>query len=179
VSSDLKPLSYVVLAIVGERGASAYEIVQVAERTQRLYWAGAASKLYAEPKQLAERGYLDSELLPGKRRSRPHYTLTSAGRDALEEWLGRPSTFPRIQSEAAIRIFAADLAPDGRVAESLRAMRGDIAALAVAIDARDDRPSAFPERERNVRLMRSLARRLLDAHREWIDEVEAELEARR
>jgi DNA-binding PadR family transcriptional regulator len=168
-----------VLAIVGERGASAYEIVQVAERAQRLYWAGAASKLYAEPKRLAERGYLASEVQPGKRRPRPHYTLTSRGRDALEGWLGQPSTFPRIQSEAAIRVFAADLAPEGRVIESVRAMRADIDALTVAIDARDERPPVFPERERNVKLMRSLARRLLDAHREWIEEVERQLEVDR
>lgn len=56
-------------------------------------------------------------------------------------------------------------------------MREDLAALTVAIDARDQRPPQFPERERRVKLMRSLARRLLEAHREWIDEAESQLEA--
>lgn len=55
-------------------------------------------------------------------------------------------------------------------------MREDLAALTVAIDARE-RPPQFPERERRVKLMRSLARRLLEAHREWIDEAESQLEA--
>src|SRR5437763_9829012 len=109
MSNELTPLSYVVLAIVGRDGASAYEIVQVAERTQRLYWAGAASKMYAEPKRLAELGYLRSQLRRGKRRERPHYSLTARGRRALQEWLARPSTLPRIQSEATIRVFASDL----------------------------------------------------------------------
>jgi DNA-binding PadR family transcriptional regulator len=176
MSRPLTPLSFAVLAIVGEQGASAYEIVQVAERTQRLYWAGAASKLYAEPKRLAERGYLASELQRGTRRPRPHYTLTPKGRTALEEWLAEPSTFPRIQNEAVIRVFAADLAPDNRVLESVRAMRDDIADLLAAIDTRDQLPPVFPERQRHVALMRSLSRRLLEAHLDWIDEVERELQ---
>jgi len=29
-----------------------------------------------------------------------YYTLTDKGLAALREWLGRPSSFPRIQSEA-------------------------------------------------------------------------------
>ena len=179
MSSPLAPLSYIVLAIVGEQGASAYEIVQVAERAQRLYWAGAASKLYAEPKRLAERGYLQSELQPGKPRPRPYYTLTLKGRDALEQWLAEPSTFPRIQNEAAIRIFAANLAPDDRALDSVRAMRDDLGDLLAALDTRDERPPVFPQRQRNVALMRSLARRLLQAHLDWIEDVERELQPKR
>jgi hypothetical protein len=34
---------------------------------------------------------------------------------------------------------------------------------------------AFPHRERYLRLEHSLARRLLQAHLDWIDEVEREL----
>jgi PadR family transcriptional regulator, regulatory protein AphA len=175
MSNELTPLSFAVLAIVGDEGASAYEIVQVAERVQRLYWAGAASKLYAEPKRLERLGYLISEPRQGKRRQRPHYTLTERGRTALEDWLGSPSTFSRIQSEAALRVFAQSLAPDGRVLDSLRAMREDISALTSAIDSRDAAPAAFPDRQEEVALMRSLARRLLRAHLEWVEEVEATL----
>lgn len=175
MSSELTPVSFVVLALVGRDGASAYEIAQVAERTQRLYWAGSASKMYSEPPRLEQLGYLTSELRQGKRRERPHYTLTEKGLTALQDWLGEPSTFPRIQSEATIRVFASDLAPDGRVLDSLQAMRTDLQELLGAIDARDALPPVFPERQEQVALMRSLARRLLEAHLDWIKEVEAAL----
>lgn len=178
MSSELTSLSYVVLAMVGRHGASAYELVQMAESGQRLFWAGGASKIYAEPKRLAALGYLDAELRPGKRRARPHYTLTDSGLASLREWLGLVSPFPRIQSEAAIRVLAADLAPDGRVAESLQAMRREIDELLEEIDRAEERAEALPHRATQLAVMRSLARRLLQAHLEWIDEAAAALTLR-
>jgi hypothetical protein len=46
------------------------------------------------------------------------------------------------------------------------------------IDADERRASSFPHRERQLlSLVRSLGRRLLQAHVEWLDEVERELPA--
>jgi hypothetical protein len=39
----------------------------------------------------------------------------------------------------------------------------------------DRRRGTIPHRERQLRLVRSLGRKLLQAHLEWIDEVEQEL----
>src|SRR6266508_4285944 len=112
--NELNPLSYVILTLIGRNGAGAHDLVQMARRGQRLYWAGAASKMYAEPKRLESLGYLRSRREPGKTRERTHYTLTEKGLTALDEWLARPSPFPRIQSEAAVRVQASDLASDPR-----------------------------------------------------------------
>ena len=123
----LTGLSYVVLTLIGRNGASAHDLVQMARRGQRLYWAGAASKMYAEPKRLEQLGYLRSRKEPGKTRERTYYTLTQNGYAALDEWLMRPSPFPKIQSEAAIRIQASDLATDlDKVSVSIAAMRAEI-----------------------------------------------------
>ena len=65
-SNDLNPLSYVVMTLIGRNGAGAHDLVQMARRGQRLYWAGAASKMYAEPKRLEQLGYLRSRKEPGK-----------------------------------------------------------------------------------------------------------------
>jgi hypothetical protein len=47
----------------------------------------------------------------------------------------RPSSFPRVQSDAVARVLASDLAEDERVVvESLRAMRKETAELAAGID---------------------------------------------
>src|SRR6266542_3479337 len=113
-SDGLNGLSYVVLTLIGRNGASAHDLVQMARRGQRLYWAGAESKMYAEPKRLESLGYLRSRREPGKARERTYYTLTENGFAAADEWLTRPSSFPRIQSEAALRVHASDLATDVR-----------------------------------------------------------------
>ena len=176
MSSNLNPLSYVVLALIGRNGASAHELVQMARSGQRLHYSGAASKIYAEPKRLARLGYVAARKEPGRTRERTFYTLTERGLAALQEWLARPSSFPRIQNEAAARVLASDLAEDPRaVAESVKAIRAEIEEQRLLLEAAESHASTLPHRERQLRLVRSLGRRLLDAHDDWIDEVEREL----
>jgi hypothetical protein len=99
--------------------------------------------------------------------------LTDKGLHSLQDWLARPSRFPRIQSEAAIRIQASDLADDPAVVlESFKPLRAEIEELSALLDASEQRESAFPHREDQLRLLRSLGRRILQAHLEWLDEVE-------
>jgi DNA-binding PadR family transcriptional regulator len=175
-SDPLNGMSYVVLTLIGRNGASAHELVLMARRGQRLYWAGAESKIYAEPKRLERLGYLDSRREPGKTRERTYYTLTEKGLRALEEWLARPSAFPRIQSEAALRVQASDLARDPKaVAASISAMRAEIDEQERLLEEGERRAPMFPHRQLQLRLLRALGRRLLDAHAAWIEEVEAEL----
>jgi PadR family transcriptional regulator, regulatory protein AphA len=176
MSRELTSLSYVVLALVGRGGAAPHDLVRMARGGQRLYYAGAASKIYEQPKRLERLGYVRSEKRPGKTRERTYYMLTDKGLAALREWLGRPSAFPRIQSEAVARVLSSDLADDERVvAESLRALREEIAELSAGIDEDERRAPSIPHRARQLKLVRSLGRRLLRAHLEWIDEVEEEL----
>lgn len=176
MSSELTPLSYVVLALVGRDGAAAHDLVRMARGGQRLYYAGAASKIYEQPKRLERLGYVRSEKRPGKTRERTYYTLTEKGLAALREWLARPSSFPRIQSEAVARVLASDLSEDERVvAGSLQTLRQEIAELAAGIDEDERHALSIPHRERQLKLVRSLGRRLLQAHLDWIDEVEREL----
>lgn len=178
MSSELTPLSYVVLALVGREGAAPHDLVRMTREGQRLYYAGAASKIYEQPKRLERLGYLRSEKRPGKTRERTYYTLTEKGLAALRGWIAQPCPFPRIQSEAAIRVQASDLAEDpGDVMKSLRALRDEIAELEDILVEAEVRHRAVPHRERQLKLLRSLGRRVLRAHLEWIDEVEHELEA--
>jgi DNA-binding PadR family transcriptional regulator len=178
MSRELTPLSYVVLALIGRGGAAPHDLVRMARGGQRLYYAGAASKIYEQPKRLERLGYVRSEKRPGKTTERTYYTLTEKGLAALREWHAQPSSFPRIQSEAVARVLSSDLAEDEHVVgESVGAMREEIAQLSAGIDEDERRAASIPHRERQLKLVRSLGRRLLEAHREWIDEVEREFGA--
>jgi DNA-binding PadR family transcriptional regulator len=176
MSNELTDLSYVVMNLIGRDGAGPHDLVQMARRGQRLYWAGAESKIYEQPKKLEKLGYLKSERTAGKTRQRTHYRLTKKGVRALQEWLAMPSHFPRIQSEAAIRVQASDLAKDPSVIlQSLEPLRHDIAELSAILDESERREPQFPHRKSQLKLLHSLGRRILRAHLEWIDEVEEEL----
>jgi DNA-binding PadR family transcriptional regulator len=163
--------------LIGRDGAGPHDLVQMARRGQRLYWAGAESKIYAEPKRLRHLGYLTAEKTPGKTRERTHYRLTKKGLRALQEWLALPSHFPRIQNEAAIRVQASDLADDPTVLlDGLRQLHDEIVELSAILDESERRESQFPHRRRQLKLLHSLGRRILQVHLEWIDEVRRELQ---
>ena len=142
----------------------------------RVYWEAAPSQWYAEPKRLAEHGYLEAHKAPGRTRERTHYTLTDRGREALEEWVRTPAPLPRIQNESVVRLLAADLVAPAAVLEGLRAMRGEIDAARAQINVGRERwAPALPHRAHLLEVNHEYAERLLTLQREWLDAAEAVL----
>jgi DNA-binding PadR family transcriptional regulator len=176
MSSDpkLTPFSYAVLVLVGEGGAGPHDLVRMM-RTGRVYWAASESQWYAEPKRLERLGLLRSRKEPGRTHQRTHYELTEAGRGVLRAWASTPVGFPRIQNEPILRVLAADLVGEQATLQGLSALRDEIDELSASLDAADVEAGRLPHRERYLRLNHRLARRVVDAHRNWLDEVEREL----
>jgi DNA-binding PadR family transcriptional regulator len=173
-STGLTSFSHVVLALVGDGGAGPHDLVQMA-RQGRIYADFADSQWYAEPKRLERLGYLRSRKEPGRTRPRTRYTLTDEGREALRQWMREPARFSRIQMEPAWRLLAADLTGEEAVLESLRPLRDEIADLLARLDVAEAVARTIPSRERYLMLNHRLARRILEAHADWLDEVEREL----
>jgi PadR family transcriptional regulator AphA len=170
----LTPFSYVVLTLVGRGGAGPHDLVRMA-RNGRVYWDAAESQWYAEPKRLEGLGYLAARKEPGRTRPRTHYTLTANGRKALAAWMEEPARFPRIQNEAICRLLAADVVGEKAVLDSLRALRDEIAEITARLDAAEAIAATIPSRESYLLLNHRLARRVVEAHADWLDEVEREL----
>jgi DNA-binding PadR family transcriptional regulator len=174
-SERLTPFSYVVLALIGEGGAGPHDLASMMRRGS-IYWSAAESQWYGEPKRLERLGYLRSEKRPGKTTARTHYLLTPVGRTTLREWLARPSSLPRFQNEAIVRVLAGDIAGDDHaLSAGLDAMRVDIAAARANLDLAEEAMPALPHRERYLRLVHGYGRALLDLHERWLDEAEREL----
>ena len=171
-SERLTPFSYCVLALVGRDGAGPHDLARMMRAQGGLYWAAAESQWYAEPKRLERLGLLRSTRQPGRTTPRTHYELTEEGSSTLREWLGRPSSLPRIQHEALVRVLAADLGSEKDVLESLDSLREDVAEKRELLEAAKERAATLPHRERHLRLVHRLGELLLDAHEQWVDEVE-------
>jgi DNA-binding PadR family transcriptional regulator len=177
MSSDaLNPFSYVILALVGEGGAGPHDLVRMMRSGSRQYWTTSESHFYAEPKRLAKLGYLTAESGPGRTRERTHYRLTDRGRDALRAWMREPTPFPRVQSEAVVRLLAGDiLGDDEALGASLSALRRELDEIDAGLDEAEAVAATLPHRTRYLLLVHRLGRRLVQAHRAWLDEVEREL----
>jgi DNA-binding PadR family transcriptional regulator len=174
-SETLNPLSYVVLALVGEQGAGAHDLVQMMRQGGPVYWGGAPSRLYSEPKRLAKLGYLAAAKAPGRTTQRTVYTMTNSGRAALREWLATPAQFPRIKNEAHLRLLAGDMLTDQQIVDSFRGMLPELDQLDALAQQMYDQADRTPHRARYLRLSHAYARRLIAVHREWIAAIEHEL----
>lgn len=175
LSSDLTTFSYVILALVGEGGAGAHDLVESQRRAGSPYWFTSRRNMYAEPKRLAALGFLAATKEPGRTHERTIYHLTERGRESLREWVGHPTPFPRIQNEAPVRLTAGYLVSDEQLLESLRALRLELQAVSAGLDEAEQYASTLPHRERYLRLVHSLGRHLIKAHQQWLEEVEREL----
>lgn len=175
MTTSLRPISYVLLAVVGVNGASTPEMVEMTRRGAPFFWTSAESQVYAESKRLVELGYLRATKAPGKTRSRTFYVLTPQGRRVLRRWLRQPAPFPTIQHEASFRLISSGLISDSEILASLRPLRLEVERLEAVIAEYEATGEVSPSMQRYARLDISLARKLLQAHREWVDEVEAEL----
>ena len=171
MADGLTTVSYVVLGLVGEGGEGAHDLVQIMRRGN-VYYSVAPSQIYAEPKRLERLGYLTVREEPGRTKPRKVYSLTDAGREALREWMSRPSAFPRLQNEAAVRIMCADLAEPELVLESLRGMRPEIERVLADVGTMVERAEAFPHRQANLGVVNWFGRRWCELLLEWLDEAE-------
>jgi DNA-binding PadR family transcriptional regulator len=80
------------------------------------FWTFPHAQLYREPQRLVQLGLLEEEQQEGGRRRRV-FTLTEAGRAALDEWLASPGPFNvEIRDLALLKLFFGRLARDQDIA---------------------------------------------------------------
>src|SRR5207249_2379456 len=139
-----------------------------------LAWAGE-SQYYVEPKRLARLGYLAARKEPGKTRERTIYTLTGKGLSALRAWAQTPVHFTPVKSELLLRLLIADLVGEVATRQGIGSLGEDIADLLDRLEQSEASAQTLPHRRKYLLLVNRFLRRLLDLHREVVDDVEREL----
>ncbi len=175
-AGGLNNVSYLTLALIGEGGASPQDLVDMNRRGGQIYYAVAASKLYAEPKRLERLGYVSSQKRPGKTREKTYYTLTETGIAALRAWALEPPAPPRIQNEAIVKLICGDIVgDDAALLAALLTLRDELDDQESRLEQARLRLEALPHRATYLLLTHSLGARLIAAQRAWLDEVEEAL----
>jgi len=91
-----------------------YELAKQVDQTLSRFWPRTRSKLFEEPKKLAQAGLAVAEASATGRRRSTVYTITPAGRLALAQWLTIEAAPPVFESEHLLKVFYAD---HGRTAD--------------------------------------------------------------
>jgi len=97
----------IVLGLLEFLGGSGtpYDLKQAVGLTVGNFWTFQHAQLYTETERLAKAGLLIEEREEGGRR-RKTYTLTAAGRKALDEWRHEPATeIPELRDLGILKLF--------------------------------------------------------------------------
>jgi DNA-binding PadR family transcriptional regulator len=88
-------------------------------------WPRAESNVYAEPRRLLEAGLATAREEWNGQRRRMVYSITKAGRTALARWLESPSSQPRYENEALVKVMFAENGSRDELLASIRAVADD------------------------------------------------------
>src|SRR5690242_18902577 len=113
----------VVLGLLSLGPRSGYDIKTVVDRSTRFFWAASYGQIYPELRRLEREGRIVGEDSPNGARARRVYTLTDAGREALESWLLGARTTIELRDESLLRLFFADELPREQALGLLEARR--------------------------------------------------------
>jgi DNA-binding PadR family transcriptional regulator len=116
--APLTTTSYAVLGLLAIGPASGYELAKQMERSLRVIWPRAESRLFEEPKKLVAHGLARGQTEPGGRR-RTLYTITPAGRQALRAWLSEPAAPAGLEFEGLLKVLYADHGDPGALVDTL------------------------------------------------------------
>src|SRR3954447_11466645 len=125
----LSGTSYAVLGLIDAWGpCTPYDLKQAIETTVENFWPVPHTTFYAEPDRLLKAGLLAVEQEEGGRRKKL-YSITPAGKEALEAWVAEPTAAPPQLRDELVRKISPGAAPEPLAAERIAFHRAKLAEL--------------------------------------------------
>ncbi|HET8908529.1 MAG TPA: PadR family transcriptional regulator [Ktedonobacterales bacterium] len=176
-------LHYIILGLLGAHPMSGYDIKRAFDRSLATYWNAGNSQIYTTLKALAGRKLVSSETIQQEGRpNRRVYSLTPAGRAALDAWLAEPVPARFTKDEFLTRLFFCGQTSDATALRHLEehedALHAQLADMERALRDYGDRPSRRPRLLEYQMLVRAYKQALLQADLEVTQTAIADLKAR-
>ncbi|WP_043320134.1 PadR family transcriptional regulator [Microbulbifer sp. HZ11] len=100
-------LRFAVLSLLDIEAGSGYDLKRRFERSVNHFWSASHQQMYRELHKLHNEGLLDCvEERQDGRPDKKIYSLTDAGRAALEAWITQPAAAQKIRDPFLIQVFA-------------------------------------------------------------------------
>lgn len=159
-------LHYIILGLLGAHPMSGYDIKRAFDRSLATYWNAGNSQIYTTLKMLAARKLVSSEtILQEGRPNRRVYSLTPAGRAALDGWLAEPVPSRFTKDEFLTRLFFCGQTSDTialrHLEEHEHTLHAQLADMEQALRDYGERPSRRPRLLEYQMLVREYKQALL------------------
>jgi len=159
-------LHYIILGLLGAHPMSGYDIKRAFDRSLATYWNAGNSQIYTTLKTLAARKLVSSEIIQQEGRpNRRVYSLTPAGRAALDAWLAEPVPSRFTKDEFLTRLFFCGQTSDATALRHLEeheeALHAQLADMERALRDYGDRPTRRPRLLHYQMLVREYKQALL------------------
>lgn len=100
-----KSTDFAILGMLTIKPMSGYEIRQVIGHNLAHFWSESYGQLYPSLKKLEATGLVTKRTEPGQKRDKHIYTITSVGRERLQEWLIIAPKPQPPRSELLLKLF--------------------------------------------------------------------------
>ncbi len=120
---ELSATGRVILGFIASEPRSGYDIKAMVDKSTRFFWAASYGQIYPELKRLAERGLIEGSDESQGDRPRTVYSITSAGRKALSDWMATGELTHELRDEALLKLFFSGQASVKELVEVLEAKR--------------------------------------------------------
>lgn len=170
---------YALLGLLAIRPWTGYELATQVGRSLQLVWPASRATLYRDQASLVERGWARARNETTGARQRKRYTITAAGRRALQSWFATEPAPAAFSIEAIVRAWLVDQAASGDVARALHSTAND-ARQRLSVMAATSRhylagEGDFPARAHANAIAADLLSDLLSTLARRCDEIAAEL----
>jgi DNA-binding PadR family transcriptional regulator len=177
-------LHYIILGLLGAHPMSGYDIKRAFDRSLATYWNAGNSQIYTTLKMLAARKLVSSETVQQEGRpNRRVYSLTPAGRAALDAWLAEPVPSRFTKDEFLTRLFFCGQTSDEialrHLEEHEESLHAQLADMERALRDYGDRPTRRPRLLEYQMLVREYKQALLQTDLEVTRSAMARLRQRR
>lgn len=157
MNQPLTEMEGMVLAQIAREGAlTAYEVKEAFRLSPSQFWSGSAGAVYPLMKRMQDRGYVKSKDVSQNKRPRREFSLTAAGKKAMQGWLS--------DSKRAIdpgydplrsRLLFIQLLPENRQRQFLEQVQQQMATI--------------PAPQKAGEIAEKLHGLWLDSRRKWLD----------
>lgn len=174
--------SYVVLALLARRPYSAYELTNEIKRAMHPCMPRSATLLYREPKNLVARGHAVVDMQTKGLQRKAVYSITPAGRAALDTWFKRPVSPPIFESEAVVRMTFGHLTQREDTIASLQDLEAQVGELiegtVLALRGWSERVTGSTEQRADVSVLSRLYLDLYELLADWSRWAQEQIAAR-